>query len=291
MEKGVRILKLSYYPGCSLESTAKEFDLSTRSVCQALSVQLVEVPDWACCGATSAHATSANLATALPAYNIKMIQKTGLDAVVPCSACYSRLKHAEHELQGDEATRRNLEQLLEFSYTGESKVLSLIEAITNYVGLANIGPMVKNPLKGLKLVCYYGCLLVRPVEVTGFEQPENPMILDDMVTVLGAEARPWSYKTDCCGAGLSMPRSDVSTGLVSKLVTMAAEAGAEAIVTTCPLCQTNLEMRRKPDDNDLPVFYFTELIGLALGLPDSGNWFKRHLIDPTKLLRSNGLIK
>lgn len=281
-------MRFSYYPGCSLEATAKEYDLSTREVCQALGVELVELEDWICCGATSAHSTNQKLGLTLPAYNVFLAQKKGLDVAVPCAACYNRLKKADYVMKNDEVKRHEIENMLGFNYEGKIQVYSLLEAMVKKVGIDFIGEKIKKPLKELKVVCYYGCLLVRPLEVTGYEQPENPETMDKLMAKLGAEVLPWSYKTECCGASLGLSNSEIVKGRVSKILSMAQEAGADAVVTACPLCQSNLEMRRKPEFKT-PSFYFTELLGLALDLPGSQTWFKKHLVDPFHLLRSLSL--
>lgn len=282
-------MKLSYYPGCSLGATAKEYDLSTRAVCQALGIELVELKDWVCCGATSAHSINHLLSIALPARNLALAQESGMDLAIPCSACYNRVKKADYNMQNNEAMRKEVEQIVDFNYDGIINVYSLIEALINTVGVNAIAKSVKKPLTGLKVVCFYGCLLVRPPEITRFDNCENPVSLDDVVKGLGAESISWSYKTDCCGANLSFTSSHVAQGMVSRLVDAAKEAGAMAIVTACPVCQANLEMRRKERGTDLPVFYFTELIGMALDLPNYNKWLNMHLINPRPLLQSLSL--
>ncbi|MBF7083128.1 CoB--CoM heterodisulfide reductase iron-sulfur subunit B family protein [Desulfallas sp. Bu1-1] len=282
-------MKLSYFPGCSLGSTAKEYDLSARAVCRALGLELVELKDWVCCGATSAHSTNHLLSIALPSRNLALAQEAGMDLAIPCSACYSRVKKADYTMRNNEAMRKEIEDIVEFNYNGKVNVYSLIEALVNNIGVDAIGKSVKKPLTGLKVVCFYGCLLVRPPEVTRFDNSENPVSLDKVVKALGAEAIPWSYKTDCCGANLGLTSSEVVQGMVGRLLEAAQEAGAMAIVTACPLCQSNLEMRRKQRGTDLPAFYFTELIGMALDLPEWKKWLNLHLIDPWPLLRSLSL--
>lgn len=282
-------MKLSYFPGCSLGSTAKEYDLSARAACRALGLELVELKDWVCCGATSAHSTNHLLSIALPSRNLALAQEAGMDLAIPCSACYSRVKKADYTMRNNEAMRKEIEDIVEFNYNGKVNVYSLIEALVNNIGVDAIGKSVKKPLTGLKVVCFYGCLLVRPPEVTRFDNSENPVSLDKVVKALGAEAIPWSYKTDCCGANLGLTSSEVVQGMVGRLLEAAQEAGAMAIVTACPLCQSNLEMRRKQRGTDLPAFYFTELIGMALDLPEWKKWLNLHLIDPWPLLRSLSL--
>ena len=284
-------MKLSYFPGCSLESTAKEYDLSARSVCKALGMDLVELKDWVCCGATSAHSTNHTLSVTLPARNIALAQEQGADLAIPCSACYNVLKKTDYTMRNDETMRLKTEKITGFKYNGQVNVLSLLEAVSTGIGVKSIAKSVKKPLQGLNVVCYYGCLLVRPPEVTQFDNRENPESLDNIINSLGARTIPWSYKTDCCGASLSLTSSDIVTKMVARLLDAAKEAGASAIVTACPLCQSNLEMRRHKGDTSIPAFYFTELIGLAMDLQDTDRWFKLHLIDPRPLLKSLSLVR
>ncbi|MGQ9556755.1 MAG: CoB--CoM heterodisulfide reductase iron-sulfur subunit B family protein [Desulfurispora sp.] len=282
-------MELAYYPGCSLEASAKEYNLSALAVSMALGLRLKELDDWACCGATSAHSTNHMLSLALPARNLAIAQEGGLDITIPCAACYSRHKKADYVLRHDQQKRSELEDIVNFKYQGNIKVLSLLETYYDKVGLKAIAGKVVKPLTGLKLACYYGCLLVRPPEITGFDNPENPVSLDQIMSAIGAQPVKWSYKTDCCGANLSATSSSTVTPLVTRIINMAVEAGAQAIVTACPLCQLNLEVRR---DNcaDIPVFYFTELLGLAMELPGSDKWLIKHFIDPMPLLRSLKLM-
>ncbi|HUW64727.1 MAG TPA: CoB--CoM heterodisulfide reductase iron-sulfur subunit B family protein [Spirochaetia bacterium] len=281
-------MKVAYYPGCSLESSAVEYDLSSRAVCQAVGLDLVELPDWSCCGASSAHGTSHLLSLALPARNLKLAQEAGLDIVAPCSACYNRLKFADYTLRHDREEREKIEEAAGFSFTGESAVLSLLEAVVTKAGLPKVKAAVTKPLAGLKLVSYYGCLLVRPLEVCSFDDPENPVSMDKLMATLGADVLDWSYKTDCCGAALTMSRAGTVTDLVGNLLERAAETGAEAVVTSCPVCQANLETRRR-ESGGPPVFFFTELMGLAFQLPGSQDWLRKHLVDPLPLLHKLAL--
>lgn len=284
-------MDLAYYPGCSLEATAKEFNLSTKVVCKKLGINLKEIPNWVCCGATSAHSTSKDLSLTLPAQNIALAQEMGLDIAIPCAACFNRMKKTEYALQNDEKRKAEIEETIGFKYTGEIQSISMLEAIAGRYGAKAIGEKVKKPLKGLKVACYYGCLFIRPPRIVTFDDIENPMSMDEIMKALGAEPVKWSYKTDCCGASLSLSASEQVTKWVSKILDMAKEAGAEAIVSACPLCQTNLEMRRENHlKNIMPSLYFTELIGLALDLQETTSWFNKHLVDPKPLLKSLSLI-
>jgi len=282
------MMQFSYYPGCSLHSTAVEYDQSVRAVFERLGVQLKDLEDWNCCGASSAHSLNRELALALPARNIAIAQEAGLDMVMPCAACYSRHKAADHVLRTGNGQRSRIEEIAGFTYSGAVGVRPLLDVVCGDIGLKRVGAAVVHPLSGLALVPYYGCLLVRPPEIARFDDPENPRLMGELLQALGAEVRPWSYATECCGGGLSITSPDVAGRLVRRLGERATEAGASAIVTSCPLCQVNLEMRQA--GQKLPVFYFTELMGLAFGLPEVRRWWPKHLIDPRPLLKQAGLL-
>ena len=276
-------MKVSYYPGCALHGTALEYDESTKAMSALLGVELRELPDWNCCGASSAHVTDDSLAHNLVARNLAIAGKEGLDVVVPCAACYNRLKGGEREM---EAGGKKL----------PFRVLSLLELLVDDGLTARMKGMVKRPLAGLKMVSYYGCLLVRPPKVVRAKGHENPEEMDRLLSLMGAEMIPWSYKTDCCGGSLVLTRTDIVRRLTRKLFDKALEAGAEAIAVACPLCQSNLDTRQEEISAEsgrkyeLPILYVTELIGLSLGHPDAGKWWKRHFVNPKKLLASKGLI-
>ena len=281
-------MKLSYFPGCSLDGTAKEYGLSTRAACQRLGLELIEIPDWNCCGASSGHSTSYLLAQALAARNLILAEKQGLDLVVACAACFSRFKKADIALKKNAELNKKMEQIMGTLYEGGFKIRHLLDVICNVVGLDTIRKKVSNPLKGLRLVPYYGCVIVRPHEVTQFDDEEQPQAMDNLIDAVGAECLPWSDKTECCGASLSLTRVDIVRKLARGIVEMAKEAGAQAIITACPLCQANLDMRYGEDG--LPIFYFTELLGLALGI-EGKSWLERHITDPLPLLTSLNLVK
>lgn len=282
-------MKVSYYPGCSLHATAKEYDQSVKAVSAALGIELKEVEDWSCCGATSAHSTNFKLSVALPARNLIAAEKDALDVMVPCAACFNRFKSAQHHLKDDPKLKKEIEKIVGWTYKGTARVRNPIDIIFNDIGLEALKGLVQRQLTGLKPVSYYGCLLLRPPEVCEFDNYENPVLLDKMMESLGAEVKQWSYKTDCCGGSLTISRSDIVGNMVNKLMRMAKEAGANCIVVACPVCMANLDMRAKPELR-MPVFYFTELIGVALGLTGSREWFKLHNIDSKPLLSGLGLL-
>lgn len=295
--------KYAFYPGCTLHSTGVEFGVSTELVCEALDLEMVEIPDWNCCGASSAHSMDPTLFLALPARNLAQAQVTELeDVAIPCAACYSRLAAADLALRQDSAFRAKMESVLGFEYEGRVRPRSLLDIIANdFSREALTGPVVK-ALEGLKVVSYYGCLLIRPPEYTGrWDDPEHPESMDYVMGLMGAEAIPWSYGIDCCGGSLTLNRSDVVVHLVDKLARAAHEAGADALVTACPMCMANVDGRQlyrggaplprppKPDYEPLPIFYFTELMALAYDLPLK-KVLGKHLVDPRALLTRLGIV-
>ncbi len=275
-------MKLSYYPGCTLQSTGAEYGASASSVFRALGIEAVELDDWNCCGASSAHSADHRLSVLLAGRNLAIAQQSGNDLMVPCAACYSRLKQAQHELTGSTQLQRDLASATGMTWSGSVSVRSAVEVIDRFPG-SEISARVKEPLAGLKAVPYYGCLLTRPRSITGSSNPDNPESLDRILTLLGVTVVEWSYKTDCCGAGLALSRTEQVVRLVGSLIEKAVQAGADCIVAACPMCQANLEMRQ-PRSQKMPVLYFTELMGLAFGLPDASSWWSKHIVDPRPLL-------
>ena len=284
-------MNVSYYPGCSLVGTAREYGESFEAVSKMLGIKLKELHDWNCCGASSAHATNDMLAVALAARNLEIADKAGLDLVVPCAACYQRLKVAEKEL----LTGKAIEGISR-KYKGDFHIKHSVDFFWEDVDEKALREKIKKPLHGLNPVCYYGCLTTKPPKVTDAKNPENPQAMDNLMKSLGANVRNWSYKTDCCGGSLIFTRPDVAKKLIGKLLDMAEEAGADCIVAGCPLCQSNLDTRMEEISKEtgkkysLPVFYFTELMGLAFRNPSVEKWISRHMIDPRPLLMQKGLI-
>jgi len=285
----------SYYPGCSQLSSAEEYGISALEVSEALGFRLETLPDWNCCGASSAHMTNHLLAVSLPGRNLARARERGGDLVVVCAACYHNLKKAQDEILGDEKLARRVEAVIGADPRFRGRIVHLLDVIAEEVGLEGLKERVRRPLEGLKPVSYYGCLMVRPRGMIESDDPDNPRLMDGLMRALGAEVMNWSYKTDCCGGSLSLTRTDVVVTLVNRLFEAAEEAGANCIVVACPMCLANLEMRQREGklsfglEHDLPVFFFTEMLGLALGLPGAEEWFSRHLIDPLPLLYGAGL--
>jgi heterodisulfide reductase subunit B len=280
--------KLAFYPGCSLHSTAVEYDESTRAVFAALGYELEEMDDWNCCGASSAHATDHYLALALPVRNLVLAEKQGLSELfMACAACYNSLRKADHAVRrgGREAAEVNasLEGIMGAKYGGGVRVVSTLELLARPENLAEIRRRAIRPLRGLKVATYYGCLLTRPAEAVAFEDPEQPVALDKVMEAAGAEVVRWSWKTECCGASLALSRPEILKELAKRIIVAAREAGAGAIVTACPMCHANLDYRQSeiPElaKDPVPVYFMTELLGLAMGLDRASAWVGRHLTD------------
>ncbi len=272
----------AYYPGCSLHGMAAEFEGSVQEVAQLLNVRLLEIPDWNCCGASSAHMTDHNLAIELAARNLRLAEELERDLLVPCAACFSRLKAAQKDMleaawaQGEEGPQITVYHMSEWLRKAEA--------------LKKIRKARHKSLAGLRLAPYYGCLITRPPELSGSSEPEDPKGIDHIIQVLGGEAIKWSFKTECCGGSLTMARAEITIALVSRLVKAAVKAGAQGLVTMCPMCQANLETRQmdlKHQDKEhpvLPVFYATELIAACLCETKPVDRWKTHLIDPGGLV-------
>lgn len=274
-------MKIGYYPGCSLESTAREYDLSFRVVASKVGIELITIPDWNCCGASSAHAVDPVLAVALPARNLIIAEAMELDITAPCAACFLRLMEAKKQLDEDISLRKECEEILGRQYRGNAKVYHPLTVFSQTEVKKKIKRAIVNQLKGLKVVSYYGCYLVRPPDITQFDDPENPVVMDNLIGMTGVEVIDWSWKVDCCGGGHALLRPELVEPLVNEIMEGARKAGAHGIVTACPLCQSNLETRQK-GPSALPIFYFTELLGLGMGLKkEVDGWWRRHLIQPT----------
>jgi heterodisulfide reductase subunit B len=284
---------IAYYPGCSLHATSPEFNTSTKAVAKTLDLELIEPEGWLCCGSSSAHRADPEAAFRLPMQNLSLIEQSGFSEVtMPCAACFNRHKSAQYEIRHDEDRKSAIAEKIGYDYQDSVKVKSLGETIIEHVGPAEVSARVKQSLTGLRVVCYYGCLLTRPPQITEAAHPENPTELDDLVAALGAEVLDWSYKTTCCGAAHSLTRPDIVLDLSSTLIKEARLAGAEAIVVACPLCHTNLDARQFQMDlkEEMPVLYFTQLMALALDLSPREAALNKNLVDPRPLLKEKGIL-
>ncbi len=291
-------MRYAYYPGCSLSSTGLEYGISTKAVAKHLGIDLWEIPDWNCCGSSPAHNKDHWLSLALPARNMAIVEQEdeNLDIVVPCASCYGRLKATQQAVKNSEETRKTVEDIIEMKYEGKNEVKSLLDVVVNDLGLEKIKEKVVKPLSNLKVASYYGCLLVRPVDL-GFDDPEDPQTMDSLVGTLGGNPIDWAFKVECCGATISTSRPNVGISMINGILQDAKDKGAECIITACPLCFLNLDMHqndsktRSGENFNLPIFYFTELIGLALGYSPKEIGLGKHFINPLPLLEKKDILR
>jgi len=285
-------MRYAYYPGCSLHSTAFEYDLSMRAVLEKLGIEYEELGGWICCGTSPAHCSSKLLGVTLPIKNLAIAEEDGFrEMIVPCASCFSRLKIALHETKENPELKQKVDQILNYSYQGRVVVRHPLDLLYNEVGLERMKEAVSEDLSALKVVCYYGCLLTRPPKAVDFDQTEYPMTMDHLLKGCGIEVLDWSYKTDCCGAGQSLALTEVVVKLTRDILVNAKEVGAEAVAVACPLCHTNLDARQREIEQtykmnlNLPIFYFSQLIALAMGAEEKKIGLPGHLVSPFPLLK------
>jgi heterodisulfide reductase subunit B2 len=281
--------ELAFYPGCALQSMSWDYRVSLTDVTRALGLDLVELEDWTCCGATAAHSLDEKMSVMLPARNLAAAQVLGRDLAVACPMCFKRLM----------TTRRMLEDKRvedPWAISPDLKIVDLARLLGSDLWLDRIRKRVSVELTGLRVVCYYGCQVVRAPKITGFTDYENPLHLDRLVTATGATAVDWSFKATCCGASVGIPRRDIGMALVERLLVAARMSGAQAIIVCCPLCQSNLDIlgaelaahapNPAADHRPMPILYYTELLAVAFGLKSVRKGLKSHLVDPIPLVDS-----
>jgi heterodisulfide reductase subunit B2 len=274
--------KIAYYPGCSLLGSSREYDESLRAIAGPMGFELLSVPDWNCCGASSAHTLNHELSLALPARILALAETLGVEEMlVPCAACYGRLMVTRHDLKEDAVLRARINEIIGMEYKGTVQPLNILEFLECHADAFKdkvTAPFDKD------VACYYGCLLVRPPKVVNFDRTEDPRTMDNLVEMIGAKALDWDFKVECCGAGHSISRTDLVGKLSSKIVGNAVKKGAQAIVVACPMCHSNLDMRRSfinraaGQKYTIPVIYITQAIGLAMGLSEKALGFQRHIV-------------
>ncbi len=281
---------LAYYPGCSGLGTSMEYDRSTRAVCEALGIPLKDIPDWSCCGSTPAHTVDHALSTALSARNLIQAETIGLsDIATPCPSCLKNLKTAMARWQ-DPKIGPAAEKLLGKSLQERHRVRSVLQVLYEELGPEALAAKVSRPLAGLKVVPYYGCLMTRPKDLMDFDDEEYPVSMDRLLEAAGAEVLPFPLKVECCGASMGIPLNKAVTRLSGKILELAASLGADAVAVACPLCQMNLDLRQGQVEKanhaiyKLPVFYYTQLLGLALGLPERDLGLSKLNVNPEPAL-------
>jgi heterodisulfide reductase subunit B len=274
---------LGFYPGCSLEGTAREYSESVVSLSKQFGIELKQIPDWNCCGATAAHNLNKTLSLALPCRILAQAQKNGMEEIiVPCAACYNRLSATQYELFKNDQLKATVEQTIGMPFTTPIRILNVIQFIQEYI-LPGIPEKLCHTFDK-RVSCYYGCLLVRPHNILGFDRPENPQFMDEIMQMLGAETIDWPFKTECCGASLSVSRTELVGKLSGKIIREALDRKAEAIIVACPMCHANLDMRRPAINQylgmktEIPVLYITQAIGMVCGLNERQTGTRRHLI-------------
>ncbi|MFQ6065609.1 MAG: CoB--CoM heterodisulfide reductase iron-sulfur subunit B family protein [Candidatus Bathyarchaeia archaeon] len=287
-------MRYAFYPGCAVHSSSKEYGDSCKAISKVLDIELVEIPDWNCCGAIDAiYSYKPLYSVAIDARNLSLAERMGMDIVTLCSACFFTLSRTNKLLREDAGLKNKVEEALSsagLNYNGGVKVRHFLEVLLSDVGLERIRAKVKIPLTALSVASYYGCLLVRPPNLTDFDDPEHPTRLDELVETLGASKVEYYSKTRCCGASLGVTKEEVMLELSKNILLDAKNAGANCMITACPLCHFNLDAKQKDIESkfdlkiDLPIFHFTQLIGLAFGIKPKELGLHRNCVSPKKIL-------
>lgn len=289
-------MKIPYYPGCTLNTVSKGFDLSARASAVSMGFELEELSQWNCCGATFPLSPDNLIALSAPAKVLAHARKTGGELTTLCSVCYNVLKRTNTVIKNDREKRNVINGFIKEEYDGSLRIIHYIEVLRDKVGYDKVKAAVKKPLTGLKVGAYYGCMLLRPFDDRGIDDPERPTIFEDVLKAIGASPVEFPNKIECCGAHLAMSNTELVTKLSGNVMTSAADNGAELIVTSCPLCQYNLEQSQTTlvaatgDYKPIPIVYFTQLLGLALGQPIETLGFEKNVWDAMGLLKGKGLV-
>lgn len=282
-------MKLGYFPGCSLEGTSKEYNQSLIAVASAFDIELVEIEDWNCCGASAAHSINHQLADSLPYRNLVLASTQGFkEVVVPCASCYSRFISTQHEVNYNKKVAVEIASRFNHTVDPSIKILNVLDLIDQYI----VPKLAEKSLITLnaKFACYYGCLLVRPANLISQVNAEDPMLMENILKKMDADCIDWPFKVECCGAGLSVSRTDIVAKLSSNILDDAYFRGAEAMVVACPMCHSNLDMRRKDintilnKDIDIPVLFITQILGLGLGIDPKKLGLQNHFVSVNPLM-------
>jgi len=278
------ILEIGYYPGCALHGSSNDYEASVRACMKQLKVELKELDDWICCGATAAHNLNKKLATALPARNLAIAERDGIGEVLaPCPMCSMELLKVRNQLRDTEALRQEMSDIVESPVSGKTDVFNLIQVFQK-IGQEAIAAAVVHTLDTYKPACYYGCLLTRPPKELQFDDCEQPTSMEDLLQALGAEPVDWNYKTECCGGGLTLADDSVILELTGNILRNAKKHGANCMVVACPMCHVNLDMKQSAIEKkigeslQLPVYYLSDLVGIALGLSEQELRIDKHFV-------------
>jgi heterodisulfide reductase subunit B len=275
----------SYFPGCSLATSAKENNASLIHFFKRMGIDLVEVEDWNCCGSSSAHSIDAELAEQLPARNLSLAP-AGRPLMVACPSCFLRLKHCQLKLRQDTGKRRQYEKDFGRAIDPDLNILHFFEVL-DQLDLGTHHPHPLRRLNGLRCAPYYGCMLARPPEMKS--EKTHSGLMEKILKNFGAEPLQWAYASRCCGTFLSVARPDIVTEMVNRIISDAIRCRADCIVTACAMCHMNLEIRCNLS-RPIPILHFSELLSLAMGTVPEKDWFQRHLIDPRPVLKTRALI-
>ena len=282
-------MKYAYYPGCSLHGSAREYEDSWRAVAEHLDIDLVEMEDWNCCGTAHASSVDRKLALALAARNLSIGEEMGMEMIVPCSGCYKNLRTADEALKESDLLRTQINASLARPLQGSTGVRHPLYVLLEDVGLERLEKMA-TPLSGLRVAPYYGCVLTRPAAEHPVDDPEDPQGLDRLLDALGAEVVDYPAKTKCCGGAVLISHTDVSLDLTAQVLLQAKKLDADCVVVVCPMCQMALDAyqsqveRHLGESLDLPVLFFTQLVGLALGIDEKRLGLGRLVVSPAKAL-------
>ena len=267
------MLKYAYYPGCAMDTTGATYRMSIEYVCTKIGLELIEIPDSNCCGATSAHSKGKWLGLALPARNLALAEEQlpGLDICIACAACYSRMLISTNAIRNSQETKEKLAYMVGMPVEGKADIVTLMDVLCTDEGLEAVKKAIVRPLTGFKVACYYGCLTSRPQKEIGTANIENPMKMDQLVALTGAEPVAWDFKTECCGASHQVDIPNEARPLIERILRNAKGSGAKAVVTACPLCNMNLDMREEEINMamgtafDLPIYQFTQILAISMG--------------------------
>ena len=292
-------MKLSYFPGCTLKNHGKNFEDSALCALKALDITVQELERWNCCGTVFSLTTDDLIHHVAPVRNLIRTKQQDSDKLMTmCAMCFNTLKRSNERVKASQEDLDIINDLMyreEIKYEGDVEVLHLLEILKNDIKFETLARKVNKPLKGLKVASYYGCYLVRPDDIA-IDDAENPVMLDELMGVLGATAIDFPFKVECCGAYQTVDKPEVIADRTNQILTSARKQGAEMVVVSCPLCAFNLDHRQKetvakfPEFKNMPVMYFTQLLAIALGCPEESLRLDLHYIDPKPILKEKGLI-